>query len=201
MMDCAILTGNLTLRPDWRNFVAEIKAPANYKDESKIKEYVEKKIQSLEQDIVENTSSLFSVSDPALYVPEVLFCTSSNYQLTDPDVATREGRMEYARYYLNCLMHSSSPVFGRRAVLRAWVNSMIENSDSQLSVAQDILHMGFRCYPTFASWYFPGEDNTRLLTEKLLPEILSGESQVQYIQRVLDKFGLVRGEWKTIPLD
>lgn len=190
-----IVTGHVMLRPDWKNFVAEVKAPSNYKDPAKISDYIEKRMQGLEEEIRETTTCLFEASDAKFYI------ANRESEPSDTPEDSREGYLvQIFRDSAAGGQTSDIRILGSSAetILRAMYSEPFEGESV---TRRDLRKLLFTCNLPFTSleaMRFKTAERNLLLTRKLMPPV-NGRCEADYIMDTLHTWGIVpRESWKVI---
>lgn len=172
---------NFSLRPDWKEFVKAPEAPSNYKDPEKIREYLDKKMQSVEADILSTTVSLFVVQCP-------VFAVSASVEGD-----TLEQKI------CNLLWEDEITYFGNRAVLYALFADATPSDSVYMKDVRKALFTRSINFQTLEDMRFTSGDRKMLLTEKLMPPRDVGESYLKYCVRVLNLWGITEeSNWSFI---
>ncbi len=160
------------LRPDWKEFVRAPEAPANYKDPDKIREYLDKKMQSIEADVLTTTVSLFEVTKPEFAVSSSVKGESLEEQLC------------------NLLWDDELTFIGNRAVLYGLFADVKPDESVFVRDVRKALFTRAITFTTLEDMRFTSGDRKMLLVEKLMPVREPGESYLKYCVRVMNLWGI-----------
>ena len=176
--------GNLRLRQDWRDFTRAPEAPANYKDPLKIEAYVQQKLETLEEEIMESTIALLEVSD-------------AKFEFSGDPVSPLPSGFSVDR--LAALLEENEVTFvGTKAILYALFCHPYDMDHNAIKDIRKAILTGKIRFIPLEDMLFSSGDKKYLLIAKLMPERQDNESGMDYVKRVLDLFNITNGNWEKI---
>ena len=169
------------LRPDWKEFVRAPEAPSNYKDPDKIREYIDKRMQSVEEDVLSSTVSLFEIKNPEFAVYSSVRGESLEEQLC------------------NLLWEDELTFIGNRAILYGLFSDVKPDDSVFVKDIRKALFTRAINFTTLEEMRFTSGDRKMLLVDKLMPTREPGESYLKYCVRVMNLWGITdHANWSFI---